>query len=244
MAPFESLPPVSAAAPRLRARPEASRAAMLAATPLGLYRYPPLLVRPSRLDRARRALARARAAAAPALSHLFPLGRRVLAAAWRELRLQPGRTARGLAAYVACVTLALLLANAALSFVAAAAGVSAHPSTTAEVADALRHASVLRIAVLVGLVAPCLEEAVFRWLPATLLTLVGASRRWAWPVGLASSASFALAHMPGAAGGLPLGQFVGGLSLWSAQRRYGLVGSIALHGAFNLTTVALARALG
>ena len=249
MSPYEPITEPRDSAARARRRPGAARAASIEATRLGLYRHPPIAWRPSPLARVSRAAAEAgrrllplgeaasRGLGATLRPRLAALGR----AAWGEVRWRPERSVTGLAAYVAVAAALLVLVNAVIAAAAAASGTALHPRLSREVAEYFQGTSTASLALLVGVVGPTIEELLFRFVPATLSAALGVTRAWWWRVGVAASLLFALAHVHGAAGGIPLGQFVGGLAFWHMQGRYGLVGAIALHGTFNVAVLGLAR---
>ena len=98
---------------------------------------------------------------------------------------------------------------------------------------------VMIVAVVMSVViAPLLEETVYRGLLQTwLLSWLGADRRWA-AVGLAAAA-FSLVHAPGASGVGLAGLFVLGLVLGVLYERTGsLLPCVVAHAGYNAATIA------
>lgn len=190
-----------------------------------------------------RALKSTRRVAEGAAQHLprRPGLRTLLVAARGELLPKRGHTLRRLACEAALGAAALLAVNAVLMLAAYAIGLPLHPRLAPEQDQLLRSLSFGSLLLYGAILAPAAEELLFRWLPATLLVALRAPASWSWPTGWVVAALFALAHVPGSAGGLPVGQFCGGLAFWWMQRRHGLIGAFAMHGAFNATVMTLSR---
>lgn len=91
-------------------------------------------------------------------------------------------------------------------------------------------------------VAPAIEELVFRAIPSTTADFLNPSDRGdkRWALGTLASIAFAAAHNISAdEPHLPLPQFVGGLGFWYAQRRGGYNHATVTHAANNALPVAL-----
>jgi membrane protease YdiL (CAAX protease family) len=122
--------------------------------------------------------------------------------------------------------------------------------------EALLRGGALRSLVIAGLVAPAVEELMFRWLPSWLsdvtLQRKGGMR---WRLGLCMALSFALVHnlktepdehslalvfgLHLATNAWPVAQFVFGILLWDLMRRHGWWACMLSHMLHNLILVGL-----
>lgn len=95
-----------------------------------------------------------------------------------------------------------------------------------------------------SVVAPFVEELVFRAAPSALINLFSKSESTTTSrlgFGLATSALFAQAHNIGAQKkSLPIPQFVGGMALWRINRSKGLINAAVAHGATNALIFSIA----
>ena len=98
------------------------------------------------------------------------------------------------------------------------------------------------------LLAPCIEESLFRGLPFLVLRLVGGTldperlrAQWLyWPIGTAAALIFAIAHGAGDHTlHVPLPQLMLGLWSWHVINTRGLRYSILLHGTYNFLPTCL-----
>lgn len=88
-------------------------------------------------------------------------------------------------------------------------------------------------AVIIVIIAPVIEELVFRS-PAYFLRKV--STGWYWGIGALISALFAMAHGMAI---IPLPQFISGLFFWYLVRKRGLKHSIIAHASNNAIACAI-----
>ncbi|WP_293911504.1 CPBP family intramembrane glutamic endopeptidase [Deinococcus sp.] len=88
------------------------------------------------------------------------------------------------------------------------------------------------------LIAPLLEEALFRGFPIALMRWARA-QHYTWVIGTLSSVGFALMHTSGSGFHFPLIQFLFGLTAWRMATRRGLRHSIFLHFFNNLSFMLL-----
>lgn len=109
-----------------------------------------------------------------------------------------------------------------------------------------------------SIIAPALEEALFRLLPSSSLDLLGKissklrpDPRVFWPLGITQATLFGLAHniQSGPDGSsrfarsLPLQQTTMGLSQWHMMREKGFGHAILCHGTFNTVALSIGKFL-
>jgi membrane protease YdiL (CAAX protease family) len=88
------------------------------------------------------------------------------------------------------------------------------------------------------LIAPLLEEAIFRWAGFRLAGLAGAGPRGPRAVALGSALVFGVMHLR--FGRRFVGYtFVGGLVLWAAYARSGYWGAVLLHAGANVVDLSI-----
>ena len=153
-------------------------------------------------------------------------------------------------------TLWILPVELLLSAALTALGVNEGNAGADEIEAMVRRNALSSIA-FAGVLAPALEEAIFRWLPSQLSNLV--LRRFEgmrWALGLSMAVAFAAIHNlktePGLGSvqlllgmhldisTLPATQFVFGILLWDLMRRYGLWACAFSHMLHNSILLGLA----
>lgn len=153
----------------------------------------------------------------------------------------PLKVVRRLTGQTAVVVTAQLLGISALAVCLKPLGVTLGNSGAAEL-NAMAKSAPLTFVALACVVAPIIEEFIFRYIPSKVVDFVDTLRSRdttqnpALGTGILAATIFAAAHGLSA---LPIPQFLSGLFFWRSMRNYGYTGAVFCHAMQNSLLIGL-----